>query len=65
MAQDINKSMGELCDPKGEDMKKLRSIIFSASTIVNIFMFNILTFATGTADVDAPTLTEVRSIVGA
>ena len=64
MAQDINKSMGELCDPKGEDMKKLRSIIFSASTIVSIFMFNILTFATGTADVDAPTLTEVRSIVG-
>ena len=45
-------------------MKKLKRIIFSVSTIVSIFMFNILTFATGTADVDAPTLTEVRSIVG-
>ena len=48
-------------------MKKLKSIIFSVSTVVSIFMFNILTFATGgtsTADVDAPTLTEVRSIVG-
>jgi hypothetical protein len=47
-------------------MKKLKRIIFSVSTIVSIFMFNMLTFATGsgTADVDAPTLTEVRSIVG-
>ena len=48
-------------------MKRLKSIIFSVSTIVSIFMFNMLTFATGgtsTADVDAPTLTEVRSIVG-
>ena len=48
-------------------MKKLKSIIFSVSTVVSIFIFNMLTFATGgtsTADVDAPTLTEVRSIVG-
>ena len=45
-------------------MKKIKSLIFGISTIVSIFMFNILTFATGTADVDAPTLTEVRSIVG-
>ena len=45
-------------------MKKIKSLIFGTSTIVSIFMLNILTFATGTADVDAPTLTEVRSIVG-
>jgi hypothetical protein len=45
-------------------MKKIKSLIFGISTIVSIFMLNILTFATGTADVDAPTLTEVRSIVG-
>ena len=48
-------------------MKKLKRIIFSVSTVVSIFIFNMLTFATGgtsTADVDAPTLTEVRSIVG-
>ncbi len=47
-------------------MKKLKRSIFSISAIVGIFMLNILTFATGsgTADVDAPTLTEVRSIVG-
>ena len=46
-------------------MKKLKSIIFSVSFAVSIFAFNILTFATGgSADVDAPTLTEVRSIVG-
>lgn len=48
-------------------MKKLKSIIFSVSTVVSIFIFNMLTFATdgtSTADVDAPTLTEVRSIVG-
>jgi len=45
-------------------MKKIKSFIFGISTIVSIFMLNILTFATGTADVDAPTLTEVRSIVG-
>ena len=45
-------------------MKKFKSFIFSISTIVSIFMLNILTFATSTADVDAPTLTEVRSIVG-
>jgi hypothetical protein len=48
-------------------MKKLKSIIFSVSTVVSIFIFNMLTFATGgtsTADVDAPTLTEVRNIVG-
>ena len=48
-------------------MKKLKRIIFSVSIVVSIFIFNMLTFATGgtsTADVDAPTLTEVRSIVG-
>ena len=45
-------------------MKKIKSLIFGISTIVSIFMLSILTFATGTADVDAPTLTEVRSIVG-
>ena len=45
-------------------MKKIKSLIFGISTIVSIFMLNIITFATGTADVDAPTLTEVRSIVG-
>ena len=42
-------------------MKKLKSIIFSISTIVSVFMLNIFTFAS--SDVDAPTLTEVRSIV--
>lgn len=47
-------------------MKKSKKLFFSVSAIVSILMLNILTFATGsgTADVDAPTLTEVRSIVG-
>lgn len=47
-------------------MKKFKKLLFSVSVVVSIFLFNILTFATGsgTADVDAPTLTEVRSIVG-
>ena len=47
-------------------MKKIRKLFFSLSVMISIFMLNILTFATGTgtADVDAPTLTEVRSIVG-
>lgn len=65
MAQGMNKSKGELCEPKGEGMKKLKSIVFSVSTAVSIFALKMLTFATGgTADIDAPTLTEVRSIVG-
>ena len=46
-------------------MKKLKWVALSVSTVVSIFIFNMLTFATGdAADVDAPTLTEVRSIVG-
>ena len=46
-------------------MKKLKRIIFSVSTVASVFLFNMFTFATGgSADVDAPTLTEVRSIVG-
>ena len=44
-------------------MKKFKKLCLSISVIVSIFMLNILTFATG-ADVDAPTLAEVRSIVG-
>lgn len=47
----------------GERMKKLKSIIFGVSLVVSVFVYNILTFASS-ADVDAPTLPEVRSIVG-
>ena len=46
-------------------MKKFKNWLFGVTTVVSILMINMLTFATGgTADVDAPTLTEVRSIVG-
>ena len=46
-------------------MKKIKNWLLGVSTVVSIFMINMLTFATGgSADVDAPTLTEVRSIVG-
>ena len=44
-------------------MKNLKKYLFVVITVLNIIIFNILTFASG-ADVDAPTLTEVRSIVG-
>ena len=44
-------------------MKQIKKLFFSIFATLNIFMFNIVTFASG-ADVDAPTLTEVRSIVG-
>ncbi len=55
MDQDMNKLGGK--------MKDLKRLLLGVSTIVCIFTLNILTFATST-DVDAPTLTEVRSIVG-
>ncbi len=47
-------------------MKKFKKLLFSVSVVISIFLLNISAFATGsgTADVDAPTLTEVRSIVG-
>lgn len=47
-------------------MKKFKKLLFNVSVAISIFLLNILTFATsgGTADVDAPTLSEVRSIVG-
>ena len=46
-------------------MKKIKRLFLGVSTIVSILTLNVLTFATGgSADVDAPTLTEVRSIVG-
>ena len=49
-------------------MKKIKKCLLGVSMVVSVFIFNMLTFATGTgtstADVDAPTLTEVRSIVG-
>ena len=44
-------------------MKQLKKSILSMIFVLNLFMFNTLTFA-GSADVDVPTLTEVRSIVG-
>lgn len=46
-------------------MKKFKKLLFSVSVVLSICLLNILTFATGsgTADVDAPTLSEVRSIV--
>lgn len=44
-------------------MKSVKKLILSAGTIIGIVLHNIITFA-GSADVDAPTLTEVRSIVG-
>ena len=46
-------------------MKKLKKSILGVSIVLNVILLNMRTFATGTsADVDAPTLTEVRSIVG-
>lgn len=47
-------------------MKKFKKLLFSVSVVISIFLLYISAFATGsgTADVDAPTLTEVRSIVG-
>ena len=46
-------------------MKKFNKLFSGVSMMVGVFTFNFLTFATGgSADVDAPTLTEVRSIVG-
>lgn len=48
---------------KGRGMKQLKKLGLSMLLILNIFMFNIMTFASS-ADVDAPTLTEVRGIVG-
>ena len=46
-------------------MKRLKNLFFSISTVISLFVLRTLTFATGgSADVDAPTLTEVRSIVG-
>ena len=41
--------------------KKLRKVALIAMAIVNVFLLNSIAFATG--DVDAPTLTEVKSIV--
>lgn len=43
-------------------MERLKKKIFSLSILLSVFMQNMLTFASS-ADVDAPTLTEVRSIV--
>lgn len=58
MDQDLNREEAWV-------MKKLKKLLLGVSTIVSIFTLNVLTFATGgSADVDAPTLTEVRSIVG-
>lgn len=45
-------------------MKKLKKLFFSGSVAISVFLFNIFTFATSSADVDAPTFSEVRSIVG-
>ena len=44
-------------------MKNVKKLILSVGIIIRIISLNILTFASS-ADVDAPTLTEVRSIVG-
>ena len=44
-------------------MKKLNKLFFKVITIASIFKFNTLVFASS-ADVDAPTFSEVRSIVG-
>lgn len=44
-------------------MKSVKKLILSAETLIGIVLHNIITFASS-ADVDAPTLTEVRSIVG-
>ena len=43
-------------------MEKVKKKLFLISIIVNVLMLNMFTFASS-ADVDAPTLTEVRSIV--
>ena len=69
MDQDINKCMGELCEPeKGGNMKKVKKWLLGVSAVVSVLIFNMLTYATGSGtsstSVDAPTLTEVRSIVG-
>jgi hypothetical protein len=46
-------------------MKKLKNFIFSISILVGIFATNLTVFATsGSTSIDAPTLSEVRSIVG-
>ena len=58
MDQDLNREEDRF-------MKKIKRLFLGVSTIVSIFTLDVLTFATGgSADVDAPTLTEVRSIVG-
>ena len=58
MDQDLNREEDRF-------MKKIKRLFLGVSTIVSILTLNVLTFATGgSADVDAPTLTEVRSIVG-
>lgn len=45
-------------------MKNFKKPFSGVSMMVGVFTFNFLTFATGgSADVDAPTLTEVRSKV--
>ncbi len=44
-------------------MKKLKKIIYRMSFVISILIVRTQVFATGTA-VDAPTLSEVRSIVG-
>lgn len=45
-------------------MKNFKKVVFSSLMLINISMVKMITFATNnSSDVDAPTLTEVRSIV--
>ena len=57
----LNKHKIKINLTEGIMFKKLRKVALIAMAIVNVFLLNSIALATG--DVDAPTLTEVKSIV--
>ena len=57
----LNKHKIKINLTEGIMFKKFRKVALIAMATVNVFLLNSIAFATG--DVDAPTLTEVKSIV--
>ena len=57
----LNKHKIKINLTEGIMFKKLRKVALIAMATVNVFLLNSIALATG--DVDAPTLTEVKSIV--
>ena len=57
----INKHKIKINFTEGSMFKKLRKTVLLVVATANVFLLNMVTFATG--DVDAPTLTEVKAIV--